>query len=313
MAFLFGGSAAPPTAKGKPGPPGSSQAASSKFLLLVCKALRPLPARQPPAPWRGKSLALYRARRTGCGGEGGWSGGQARAARTCQRRRGGRWRGGGTHRSRHRASVCTEQMRAANRGVTKATRTLDRDLRKLEMEEKKILMDVKKLAAAGQKVRAAKRPSRLRQSLAAGGVAWGVAAPRRPCPACASHLRPAGVGGVWPPPPARLLSRGQVLCDCRALLRPPPGRPCSLARRPSASWQGPAKMRAKQVVQLRKQREKLYKAKTSMSSIKNQQTAMMANQSVMQGMAAATRAMATMNAQMNPQQVRSARTCVPLS
>ena len=165
--------------------------------FFVCKALRPLPAwtplaRQPPAPWRGKSLAMYRARRTGCGGEGGWSGGQARAARTCQRRRGGRWRGGGTHRSRHRASVCTEQMRAANRGVTKATRTLDRDLRKLEMEEKKILMDVKKLAAAGQKVRAAKRPSRLRQSLAAGGVAWGVAAPRRPCPAYASHLRPAG-------------------------------------------------------------------------------------------------------------------------
>ena len=67
------------------------------------------------------------------------------------------------------------------------------------------------------------------------------------------------------------------------------------------------------MVQLRKQREKLYKAKTSMSSIKNQQTAMMANQSVMQGMAAATRAMATMNAQMNPQQVRSARACVPLS
>ena len=114
------------------------------------------------------------------------------------------------------ASVCTEQMRAANRGVTKATRTLDRDLRKLEMEEKKILMDVKKLAAAGQKVRAAKRPSRLRQSLAAGGVAWGVAA----APGALALARASAVrlqGAPSSPPPAGLAhSHGACLRPGRA-------------------------------------------------------------------------------------------------
>ena len=101
MAFLFGGSAAPPTAKGKPGPPGSSQAASSKFLLLfVLFARPPLACLDPSRPPAASPVARQKSRK-GCGGEGGWSGGQARAARTCQRRRGGRWRGGGTHRSRH--------------------------------------------------------------------------------------------------------------------------------------------------------------------------------------------------------------------
>lgn len=71
----------------------------------------------------------------------------------------------------------------------------------------------------------------------------------------------------------------------------------------AARQTGPAKMMAKNIVQLRKQKEKMYQGKAQLSGVAMANKSAMASQAVMKGMAVATQAMAQQSATMNPQQM----------
>jgi division protein CdvB (Snf7/Vps24/ESCRT-III family) len=68
----------------------------------------------------------------------------------------------------------------------------------------------------------------------------------------------------------------------------------------SQGQQSAAKMMAKQVVQNRKQQEKLYKGRAQLNGVSNMAKSAQASQAMMKGMATATQAMTMANAQMNP-------------